>query len=272
MDREKIVDKKDLTGADYRLFQNTPAWELAKAVWDEDVSKINEIVSKNKQLINYQEPIYGRTVLILTVSNQQYESFEDLLGARADVNIHDTYDGTSALIESCIFRDYETRYAELLLQNGANVNDVEVGERRKGNSTRFTPLMAAAKTGKLDLVDLLLKKGANINYQNEFKQTALSEAVLTERYNIALYLLKHGADYKKPIFYREEENKEMYLVDVLREDFFDLDSKEYEEKQEIVTFLRGKGIEYKQVPIPEYIKKRAQENYPDNWKEYLEKY
>lgn len=36
LSREKIVDKSELTGRDYRLFQNTPAWELAKAVEDEN--------------------------------------------------------------------------------------------------------------------------------------------------------------------------------------------------------------------------------------------
>ena len=37
INREKPVDKANLTGKDYRLFQNTPAWELAKAVQDEDI-------------------------------------------------------------------------------------------------------------------------------------------------------------------------------------------------------------------------------------------
>ena len=39
LSREKIVDKSELTGRDYRLFQNTPAWELAKAVEDENTNK-----------------------------------------------------------------------------------------------------------------------------------------------------------------------------------------------------------------------------------------
>lgn len=36
---KKIVDKSELTGGDYRLFQNTPAWELAKAVEDGNTNK-----------------------------------------------------------------------------------------------------------------------------------------------------------------------------------------------------------------------------------------
>lgn len=37
--RDKSVDKAELTGRDYRLFQNTPAWDLAKAVQDGDEKK-----------------------------------------------------------------------------------------------------------------------------------------------------------------------------------------------------------------------------------------
>lgn len=72
--------------------------------------------------------------------------------------------------------------------------------------------------------------------------------------------------------YRPEEDKPMYLVDVLREDFTGLDTDEYKYKMQIVDFLKNKGVEYRKSPIPEYIKKKAQENYPNNWKEYLEKY
>lgn len=270
--RDNPVEKKDLVGSDYRLFQGTPAWELAKAVQDEDERKINEIVAKDPALINYQEPKYGGTLLMLTIMNQQIKPFKILLADKADVSIHNTYDGTSALIEACSFDQYDAKYAETLLENGANVNDVETGPRREGNSTRFTPVMAASREGESDLVEMLIKKGANINYQNEFKQTALSECVLVDKLNIAFILLVNGADYKQPIFYRPEENREMYLVDVLREELVDLDTDEYKDKMKVVGFLKEKGINYRATPIPEFIKKKAQENYPGSWREYLEKY
>ncbi len=280
INREKPVNKKDLTGDDYRLFQNTPAWELAKAVQDENEKKIDEIVAKDPNLINYQEQKYGNTLLKLTVMNQQMKPFKILLKNKANVNIHNSYDGTSVLIEACMFKRYDTKFAEILLQNGANVNDVEVGKRRQGNSTRFTPLMAASRTGNINLVKFLVSKGAEINYQNEFKQSALSSCMMQEKYEVAFYLLENGADYMQPIFYRSnnsvphrpEEDKPMYLVDVLREDFFEFDTDEYKYKMQIVDFLKSKGINYKATPVPEYIKKKAQDNYPNNWKEYLEKY
>ncbi len=106
INRDKPVDKSDLIGRDYRLFQNTSAWELAKSVQDEDVTKIDKIVSENPKIINYQEPKYGNTLLKLTVMNQQLKPFKALLEKDADINIHNTFDGTSSLIEACNSKYY----------------------------------------------------------------------------------------------------------------------------------------------------------------------
>ena len=272
MNRDKAVDKNDLVDSDYRLFQSTPAWELAKAVQDENESKINEIVSKDQKLINYQDPKYGNTLLMLTILNQQIKPFKILLENKADLSIHNTYDGTSALIEACNSKYYDTKYADILLQNGAEINDVEVGKRREGNSTRFTPLIAASKTGKIDLVKLLVANGVDLNYHNEYKQSALSQAVKLEQYEVILFLLQKGVDYKISITYNQEQDKTYYLADELRFYMPYIGSNEYKYKMQIVNFLKSKGIDYRTTPIPEYIKKKAQEEYPKSWQEYLKKY
>ncbi len=274
MGRDKIVSKSELTGNDYRLFQSTPAWELAKAVWDENEVKIKGILTQNPQLINYQEPKYGSTLLMLTIKNQQYKPFKILLGQKADISIHDSYDGTSALIEACssTFGNYDIKFAEDLIKNGANVNDFEVGDRRVGNTTRFTPLMAASKAGRLDIVNLLVINHADLNYQNEYNQSALSEAVILQRYKVILFLLNKGIDYNLPTTYIQEQNRFYHLVDELRFYMPELYSDDYKHKMEIISFLRSKGIEYKDVPIPEYVISKAKKDYPNSWQEYLEKY
>ena len=254
MCREKIVDKSELTGRDYRLFQNTPAWELAKAVEDENTEQIDKIVSENPELINYQESKYGETLLMLTVMNQQLKSFKALLKNGADVNIHDTFDGTSSLIMACSSEFYNITFAKTLIEYGADVNDVETGERRKENSTRFTPLIAASRTGRLDLVRFLMSKGADVNYQNEFGQSALSESVMVDEYKVAYYLLQNGADYNRPIYYRldysvpiekrdpKDKGKPMYLWNVLKEDLSEFGTSEYKYKMRIIDFLKSKGL------------------------------
>lgn len=239
LSREKIVDKSELTGRDYRLFQNTPAWELAKAVEDENTKKIDKIVSENPEIINYQESKYGNTLLMLTIMNQQLKPFKALLKRGADVNIHNTFDGTSSLIKACSSKFYNITFVKMLIEYGADVNDVEIGERRKENGTRLTPLIAASRTGRLDLVRFLVSKGADVNYQNEFGQSALSKSVMVDEYKVAYYLLQNGADYNRPIYYRfdnsvpiekrdpKDKGKPMYLWDVLKEDLSEFGTSEY---------------------------------------------
>ena len=83
--REKSVDSSELSNIDYRLFQNTPAWELAKAVQEEDMDNFDKIISENPQIINYQESKYGNTLLMLTIINQQLKPFKALLKKGAAV-------------------------------------------------------------------------------------------------------------------------------------------------------------------------------------------
>ena len=252
LSREKIVDKSELTGRDYRLFQNTPAWELAKAVEDENTKKIDKIVSENPEIINYQESKYGNTLLMLTIMNQQLKPFKALLKRGADVNIHNTFDGTSSLIKACSSKFYNITFVKMLIEYGADVNDVEIGERRKENGTRLTPLIAASRTGRLDLVRFLVSKGADVNYQNEFGQSALSKSVMVDEYKVAYYLLQNGADYNRPIYYRfdnsvpiekrdpKDKGKPMYLWDVLKEDLSEFGTSEYKYKMLIIDFLKSK--------------------------------
>lgn len=277
------VGKSELTYRNYRLFENTPAWDLARAVQNEDVKKIDKIVKDNPELINYQEPKYGNTLLTLTVLNQQMKSFKALLERNADVNLHNTFDGSSAIIESCKLKVYDLKYTQMLIDYGADINDIETGERKKWNSTRETPLISAVASS-MKFVEFLVKNGADINYTNEYGQSAFTKSVSLGYYNVSIYLLQNGADYMQPVFYRpdynvpsdladpNEKGTPIYLWDILREDFIDFDTDKYKYKMQIVDFLKSRGIDYHSLPIPDYVKKKAKEKYPDNWEEYLEKY
>ncbi|WP_276090957.1 hypothetical protein [Pedobacter sp. JY14-1] len=41
---------------------------------------------------------------------------------------------------------------------------------------------------------------------------------------------------------------------------------------EVITFLKGKGLDYYKEPIPDYILKEIKKKYPKNWEEYAQKY
>lgn len=274
--RDFKADKSKLKGNDYRLFQDTPAWQLAKAVQDGNEKKIRKILVENKKLIDYQEPKYGQSLLHLTINNKQFKSFKMLLENKANVNIYDTFDGCSPIIEASYYGD--VRFVKKLVEYGANINDIEVGKRRVDNGTRNTPLIMAAGSGlgQMDVVKYLVEQGADINYENEFHRTALAESIILDNYDIAYYLLEHGADYTRPVVYRyvgaTTEKIPISLIDNLRESLIDLDTERYSQKMQIVKFLKDKGIDYWSTPISEATIKEAKRRYPDTWEEYLKRY
>ena len=232
--------------------------------------------------IDFQEPRFGQTLLILAVTNQQYNSCKTLLELGADPNKYDNYDGSNAMIEAAQISNItgdNTRFLKLLLQFKGNPNFVEVGPRREGNSTRNSVLISAVEINEvqssLPMVKMLVEAGADINYKNEFGQTALNQAIILDVYDVALYLLQKGADYNQVVVDRSQfskDGKKMYLVDILREFTPELNSKKHREKLAIVEFLKQKGIDYKAVPIPDFVLEKIKRDYPKNWKEYIEQY
>ena len=97
----------------------------------------------------------------------------------------------------------------------------------------------------LPMVKMVVEAGANINYKNEFGQTALTQAVILDVYDVALYLLQKGANYNDVIVDRSQfskDGKKIYLVDILREFTPELNSKKHKEKLAIIQFLKQKGI------------------------------
>jgi uncharacterized protein len=276
--REEIVDKEKLIGMDFRLYQNTPAWDLAKAVWDNDTNRINSIVSQKKVDIDYRESRFGQTLLMLATENELYDACKKLLELGADPNKYDAYDGSSSMIEAANvigIKGDNTRFLKLLLQYKGNPNFVEVGKRREGNSTRNSVLIAAIDRNQMQpslfKVKMLVEAGADINYKNEFGQDALSQAAIQEVYDVVLYLLQKGADYNEILLERIDTQK-IQLMDLLREYTPPLDSRDYKQKMAVVDFLKQKGLDYKKAPIPGYTIKEIKRLYPNSWKEYLEKY
>lgn len=235
--REQPVDKSTLLGNDYRLFQGTPLWEVAKAAQDDEAGQLASLVKNGRVNLNYQEPQGGKTVLMLAVANREYEACQALLRLGASPNTHDHYNGASAMHEAA--QNLDVAFLKLLLAHGGNPSDVEVGPRRTGNTSRETPLMAAISANFPAAVELLVAAGANVKYENEFHTTAFSRAMVQERYRIALYLLQHGADPHKPLFTRLSRTgpQVVYLAQYLREQ--PQDRSKYEGLDELIAYVRA---------------------------------
>lgn len=280
---DRNLNDSDLHGYDYRLFEPSPVSELAKAVEAEDVKEMFRIVRGGNVDIDHQEPKFGNTLLMLTVMNLQYASCKTLLELGADPNKHNTYDGSTALIHAAAIDNGDgdnSAFLELLIKHGADVNGVETGEREVGNNIRKSPLLVASSDvsqagSPIDKVKLLVEAGADVNYQDEFNHFPLREALIQKHYDVVLYLLQRGADYNRMLFERGDfqgNGKKIYIADILREQLSPLASPQHKMKMEIVNFLKAKGIDYREVPIPDFVVRKVKEDRPGNWQEYLEKY
>ena len=274
--RETKVDKTTLLAKDYRLFQDTPAWILAKAVEDDNLEKIKKEVIDNKVDINYQESRFGKSLLMLAIINNQYNTSEELLKLGANPNLKDFYRGSNAIIDASYIED--SRYLKLLLKYGGKANSLETASGKEGDRARSTALNNAISyvdKYSLERVKLLVNAGADINYCNNgpevYTNLPLGDALAQNNMDALLYLLEKGADYNK-IMYKMFDDHNVYILEGLRKVVIDLNSEQYKAKIKAIQFLKKKGLDYKKEPIPDYIEKEIKNKYPENWQEYISKY
>jgi len=271
--RENIVNKQTLLGNDYRLFQKTPAWELAKAVEDEDTIKIKEILKNKKSDIDFKEPKFGSTLLMLSIINSQYVSTRTLLQMGANPNVQDSYRKTSSVIFAASNDD--PKYLKLILEYKGNANAIETAPFKEGDEVRESALLAAISfldPNSLKKVKLLVESGANVNYHNPgHTKLPLSKALIVEKLDVALYLLQNGADFNLSL-YKTVDEKDVYILEALRKCIIDLNSEQYKSKLEVIKFFKEKGLDYSKEPIPDYILTKIKEKYPNDWKDYVKKY
>lgn len=270
--RDEKVDISKLIGNDYRIFQSTPVWELAKAVQDEDTIKIEQIVSQKKDLIDYPSPKFGSTLLSLAVSNDQYNSVKKLLRLGADPNKHDNYEGCTPIIDACL--NSNPKILKLLLDYGGDPNSTANAPLENDSLLHQERTFALRKAASFDIeyVKLLVEAGADVNKTDSlYNEGALETAIIQDNFDIALYLLNHGADYNKKMTGTDEIPK-VDILYLLRLCIEPLESKAYTEKMQVVNFLKSKGLDYRRSTIPNRVVEEVKKRYPDNWQEYLSKY
>lgn len=274
--REHKVDKEKLLGSDYRLFQGSLIWDLAKAVEDENTSLIKKFVNEDKQPVNYQESKFGKTLLMLAINNNNYQSVKTLLELKADPNVADSYTGSTPMHDAA--ENSDPKYLELLIKYCGNPNVVESKPITDGDKGRQTPLNVAityVSGNNLEKVKLLVKAGANINFYNTwytyYPHLPLSDAISHKQFDIALYLLEQGADYKR-VMYKTTQGDSVYILGALRREIIDLDKREYQQKKNVIAFLKSKGLDYEKEPIPDFIENKIKRDNPDNWQDILTRY
>ncbi len=133
---------------------------LIQSAYDGKLAEVQVLVAKGASVDLADKK--KRTPLILAAYNGHTSVVEFLYGKGADINAKDS-GGQTALMHTCKRSFNET--AAFLLKNGAEVN---VQSRKKG----VTALMITAVAGNVELVRMLLDRGADANLTDVFGNTA----------------------------------------------------------------------------------------------------
>lgn len=285
----RLNNQEELNITNINIYQHTPVWELALAVKDGKVKKIEKLINEEPDLLNYQDPKYGATLLLWAVGMDKYKSAETLLRLGADPNISAPgRHGETPLLVASGFSwldrkgNTDARYVRLLLDYGADPNIHYVGSNTLGSSTIIepgtSPLMYSISSG-IEKTKMLVEAGADINYKTKSGRTAAIVALLAKRHpEYAHYLIvEKQASITDPYFRRvnyegEDPDDKFYPVSILRNWVFELDSDEYRLKMDIVREFIRQGVDYWNAEVPSRTLEHIKKLYPDTWEDYVQKY
>ena len=262
------VEKDSYLGWDVRRFQTTKAWNLAKAIDDHNIREMR------RQVIDLKVPVDTRdrkklfTPLMYAVFNNDIQSVKVLLELGADPNIPTdsiSDKGDNSVIIASRYSDISIEILKLLLKYGGNPNSTECGRNYDMDGdwipARSSALSCAVSiSGEIEKVKILVEAGANVNnYDGDFQDAPLMDALLLDRMNIALYLLEHGADYNYKFRSCAPSSgggsRNVDILYRLRQCIYPLDSQEYKDKLKVIKFLKDRGVDYRKSLVDVETKK-----------------
>ena len=268
-DRNIPVEKDSYLGWDVRRFQTTKAWNLAKAIDDHNIREMRRQVIDLKVPVDTRDRINNFTPLMFAVFNNNIQSVKALLDLGADPNLPTdsiSDSGENSVIVACEYIGISQEILKLLLKYGGNPNSTECGRNYdiEGDWTiaRGTALGKAIhlsncyEKDNFDKVRILVGAGADVNLRTDDSPVGVIErALVLDRMDIVLYLLKHGADYKWRLEEYDGEGNPYYedILYKLRQSVFRLDSQQYKDKLKVIKFLKDRGLDYWKSPIPKYV-------------------
>jgi ankyrin repeat protein len=154
---------------------------LAEAARQGDSERLKTLLRQSVD-VNAAGPD-GTTALHWAVYRDDVEMARQLVAAGARVNASNRY-GVPPLALACT--NGSQKMAALLLTAGADANAAPAGE---------PVLLTAARTGNIDVVDMLLAHGADVNARDSWRgQTALMWAAVEDHPAVVDLLLRKGAD------------------------------------------------------------------------------
>lgn len=248
---EKI--HREVPGLQAEYFKGTAVYELAKAVRNDDISKIKKILKDKTLDLNARDKKNGCTILMYTVYYSKNEAVKILLENGANPNVSDNRYDQNALIlaieKKGKYTDCETELIELLIKYGGDVNSKQEYRFTMDNGgidqANASAVAIASSGGCLNIVKLLVDRGAKCSLEKDSTNTAITSAILQGNLDIVKYfIVDKKVDVPKYAFIRPD-NKGQPTIYVtvemsLIEESYEGDVKNQKLKQEILNYLEKK--------------------------------
>ena len=171
-------------GADINLCSRDDGYSAFLDALRDGHEKIAEYLLENGADIFVEGTIDGNTPIQYAIDNGFTNIANELLDRKCKItNMND--ENIGVLDVACENGYYDI--AVKLIKMGAYINNISIDKK--------TPLTRAAKENQLEIVKLLLNSGAdiNINLNQDYFSTALSQATINGHEEVAEYLYENGA-------------------------------------------------------------------------------
>lgn len=239
---DKEVDKSRLIHLDPRQFQNTPLWELARSIYLYDDSQLETYLSENKYDLNVPND-FGIPILSMAIFWDREGAILPLLEHGANPNFKSKLNPKSPVLYAAEKSPYMLK---LVLEHGGDPNAKEIYDDRllDENHPPESALSVAAKNGHIKSVEMLVAKGANVNFGHG---RAVEESMTQDHLDITLYLLKNGFDLSLklyPLGFGADLIQDRLQLNERHRNTPRFNERDF---NKIVKFLKEKGIVYQHV-------------------------
>ncbi|WP_245918526.1 ankyrin repeat domain-containing protein [Leptospira ellinghausenii] len=239
---DKEVDKSRLIHLDPRQFQNTPLWELARSIYLYDDAQLETYLSENKYDLNVPND-FGIPILSMAIFWDREGAILPLLEHGANPNFKSELNPRPPILFAAA---RNSSILKLLLEHGGDPNAKEIYDESMidENHPPATALSVAAEDGHFKSVEMLIARGADVNFGHG---RAVAASITHNHLSITYMLLQNGFDLKTELYpttFRVKSIQERMQIYEL-----DRNTPRFNERDfnKIVAFLKEKGIVYQHV-------------------------
>jgi len=183
--KDFVIKKITMDEANKYEWTNSDGWRMTQQPADSVAVRVSlKKVNSSSSMLNTVAQNTGANWLHIYTKQNNLKAVKWLVNHGAKIDFPDKSGRTPLMIAA---EKGHPEIVEYFVEKGADVN--------VSDDTGWTPLMSAAITDHLNIVKYLIEQGkANIDAQDERKQTALMISVMYKHPEIAEYLVRNGAN------------------------------------------------------------------------------